>query len=257
MSDFYFNPYGSDELYHHGILGMRWGIRRYQNKDGSLTPDGKKRYNTEDTKATASNKSTESQTNSSISVKKEIDTYNAEHKSEANAIKASGEKLAKVANELGDDYNKLYKSLKNDPSFIDNVWKKLNSELSDYDYTDDKDMFDWDKSEIIDSVIAQHIPSDMSRKLSDFSNLQNKYWSDVKTYTDGLANKYEGKTVYGINPYITDGKEAVASSLRDTLDTRYTAYLSRHFEDYWVNDVESRYELQNSFTYDEYLKRHK
>ena len=31
------------ELYHHGIKGMRWGIRRYQNKDGSLTPAGKKR----------------------------------------------------------------------------------------------------------------------------------------------------------------------------------------------------------------------
>lgn len=36
-----------DELYHHGIRGMRWGIRRYQNKDGSLTPRGKKRYDAE------------------------------------------------------------------------------------------------------------------------------------------------------------------------------------------------------------------
>lgn len=33
------------ELYHHGIKGMRWGVRRYQNKDGSLTAAGKKRYN--------------------------------------------------------------------------------------------------------------------------------------------------------------------------------------------------------------------
>ena len=30
------------ELYHHGIKGMKWGIRRYQNKDGSLTQAGKK-----------------------------------------------------------------------------------------------------------------------------------------------------------------------------------------------------------------------
>lgn len=32
------------ELYHYGVKGMRWGVRRYQNKDGSLTPEGKSRY---------------------------------------------------------------------------------------------------------------------------------------------------------------------------------------------------------------------
>lgn len=33
-----------DFLSHHGILGQKWGVRRYQNEDGSLTPSGKKRY---------------------------------------------------------------------------------------------------------------------------------------------------------------------------------------------------------------------
>lgn len=32
------------ELYHHGIKGQRWGVRRFQNADGSLTAAGKKRY---------------------------------------------------------------------------------------------------------------------------------------------------------------------------------------------------------------------
>lgn len=31
-------------LYHHGIKGQKWGVRRYQNEDGSLTEAGKRRY---------------------------------------------------------------------------------------------------------------------------------------------------------------------------------------------------------------------
>lgn len=40
--------YNSDSyLAHHGIPGMRWGVRRYQNKDGSLTSSGRKHYSAE------------------------------------------------------------------------------------------------------------------------------------------------------------------------------------------------------------------
>lgn len=36
------------ELQHHGIKGMKWGVRRFQNKDGGLTPAGKKRNKSDD-----------------------------------------------------------------------------------------------------------------------------------------------------------------------------------------------------------------
>lgn len=41
MSEYYLTK---DELYHHGIKGQKWGQRRWQNEDGSLTPEGREHY---------------------------------------------------------------------------------------------------------------------------------------------------------------------------------------------------------------------
>lgn len=41
----YSSRYYQDYLAHHGIIGQKWGVRRFQNKDGTLTSAGKERYN--------------------------------------------------------------------------------------------------------------------------------------------------------------------------------------------------------------------
>lgn len=46
-----------EELYHHGILGQKWGVRRYQNKDGSLTSEGKRRRSNGEASSKTSSKS--------------------------------------------------------------------------------------------------------------------------------------------------------------------------------------------------------
>lgn len=44
MSEYYYTTSSDYYLVHSGVLGMKWGIRRYQNEDGSLTPEGRIHY---------------------------------------------------------------------------------------------------------------------------------------------------------------------------------------------------------------------
>lgn len=86
----------SDELYHHGILGMKWGIRRFQNKDGSLTPQGRKRKKLLKYETRPSNRSTSLFNNE----EKRAKTVAESRKEAADTVKFYGGKnVAKKATE--------------------------------------------------------------------------------------------------------------------------------------------------------------
>lgn len=55
-------------LYHHGIKGQKWGVRRYQNTDGTWTDAGKKRYGNSDGSSTGASSKTSSNTKKKVSI---------------------------------------------------------------------------------------------------------------------------------------------------------------------------------------------
>ena len=88
------------ELYHAGVKGMRWGVRRYQNKDGSLTPAGRKRYGAVDRKAEKRGWSDDARETAKIKQKKTSQMSNAEIRklNERDRLEVERRELAKKQN---------------------------------------------------------------------------------------------------------------------------------------------------------------
>lgn len=87
-----------DYLAHHGVKGQKWGVRRYQNPDGSLTPAGKKRYGTVE--------NFKRQTASYKEIKNfKTNTMNREEQKENSKIKSQKLELEKKAYALAKKYD--------------------------------------------------------------------------------------------------------------------------------------------------------
>ena len=89
--------HSSDELYHYGIIGMKWGIRRYQNPDGSLTPAGRRRLEKQDTKW-AKKKSRKITAQAKKLSQRELDIYGNYLLKLPNARNANGKLSAQTVN---------------------------------------------------------------------------------------------------------------------------------------------------------------
>lgn len=94
-------------LYHHGIKGQRWGVRRYQNENGSLTAAGKRRYSTENINALKSQLKKYEKSGDKRSAKDTAKEINRIEKERDKIDTAWMEKqVAKVRREHADDLHK-------------------------------------------------------------------------------------------------------------------------------------------------------
>lgn len=87
----------NNELYHHGIKGMRWGVRRYQNADGTLTEAGRRHLEKADQKW-AKKKSDKITAQAKKASQRELNAYGNELLKLEGALKSNGKLSAQTIN---------------------------------------------------------------------------------------------------------------------------------------------------------------
>lgn len=100
----------SDVIYHHGIKGMKWGVRRYQNYDGSYTKKGLERYN----KAMSDYESAKSKASEAKSSYKSGKASKYEYRTAKSKVKEEKRKVSKAydrlkTDKLADEGKELYR----------------------------------------------------------------------------------------------------------------------------------------------------
>lgn len=141
-----------DYLMHHGILGQKWGVRRYQNSDGSLTDEGRKRY-----------------------LKEGSEERSKVDKAAANHAYAEYKLDEAVERYMSGQQSQRFKELRVD--------KRL-SNVSDrhlYDYYMD-DLYDEDKA-------REHVLATNKRLASEYKKAQSEYDIAMRQMYDSVKDK--------------------------------------------------------------------
>lgn len=223
-----------DYLAHHGILGQKWGIRRFQNPDGTRTEAGKERYR------------------SASEVAEEVKKQIAPNLLKLDAIDEASGRFNELGDELAKDYDDYYKSLKNNKKFKNDVLSSMKNDFGAG--CDDDDLFDFVKDEYVDKMLKAYEPKILTDKVKQFFTAGDEYFDQLESFADPIIKSYKDQGVDGVTKKYAGSIEKIEIYVKDLLssDVQWNAYMYRHFDDYWVQDVESKYDLANSITMDDY-----
>ena len=215
------------ELFHHGVKGMHWGVRRYQNKDGSLTAAGRKRY--------------------SADLKKDLNETNILDKKSIDKTIKKRDDLKQIHNDISndEDFKKVTADKKHLEDTIDKYGKEFEKDVVKYvkqsviakgcDPKENMDEFNREMSFCLDDDGDQGETgsawdfflkskgtsySEMQQKADDIYKKQEKI---IKNYTDDVL-KDIGDEPISEKAYSTTAKSFVTSMMEEKFDTYTKVY---------------------------------
>lgn len=209
----------SDELYHWGIKGQKWGIRRFENPDGTLTEEGKARYHSKD-----------SQKKLAKDVKKAVDSSNPLYNSHAKKVVNSPQvkdALAKVK-----DLNDAVKKASQEYTQMESDWyNRKNPKMYDK-YT-------------------RKYAEESSKKYGDGTkeDIENRLWP---IRNDDLDNYDSFRMYLDDNPKEKAKHDAAYKKYNDAIQKEQAAvkrYASEWLGDYGNEQIKARQNKWNNYSY--------
>lgn len=192
-------------LYHFGIQGQKWGVRRYQNPDGTLTEEGKKRYWRSNYKAA---KKTQK-----IGYRSSYDRM-LDYQKSSKVVQERSKELLPLASKAKNLYDKLENY--SDRVEVRNEANKRALELAkkdpNYDHTEVNEKLN-------DSIVSYYLydknilnktSSELNKKDSNFKQLQKSYKDTIKAYkqkcnkiADDIIGSYGNNKISGLGTDMT------------------------------------------------------